>query len=95
MIDNIRTINNNLQWRVIGEWSATDARYNKPLNGSINYGFATKEKAIEYIDTLNHVANISQWQTERQPCTLSVKADKWSNMINLSGTYRVAQYINN
>lgn len=85
---------NEMPYRVLGQWSAQDADTAEPKSGSINYGFETEPKALAYIATLCHIAMMNDMYVRTEFARLDVSADKWSNMRNFQGSYRVAQYIN-
>ena len=83
-----------LQWRVVGNWSAQDEATAEQKQGSINFGFETEEKALAYIANLCSIAMQNDFYVRTEFAKLDVSADKWSNMRNFVGSYRVAQYIN-
>jgi hypothetical protein len=81
-------------WRVIGNWSAFDT-YGDYKTQTINYGFDSKELAMDYLGTLEHIAQGNEWVHNRKGGHLSVSFAEWSNLKQFVGSYRVAQYINN
>lgn len=83
-----------MPYRVLGQWSAQDADTAEQKQGSINFGFDTREKALAYIASLCSIAMRNDFYVRTEYAKLDVSADKWSNMRNFQGSYRVAQYIN-
>ena len=83
-----------MPYRVLGQWSAQDADTAEQKQGSINFGFETQEKALAYIANLCTIAMQNDFYVRTEYAKLDVSADKWSNMRNFQGSYRVAQYIN-
>ena len=83
-----------MPYRVLGQWSAQDAATAEQKQGSINFGFDTMEKALAYIASLCSIAMRNDFYVRTEYARLDVSADKWSNMRNFQGSYRVAQYIN-
>jgi hypothetical protein len=83
-----------MPYRVLGQWSAQDADTAEQKQGQINYGFETQEKALAYIANLCSIAMSNDMYVRTEFARLDVSADKWSNMRNFQGSYRVAQYIN-
>jgi len=85
---------NEMPYRVLGQWSAQDADTAEQKQGSINFGFETQEKALAYMANLCSIAMRNDFYVRTEFAKLDVSADKWSNMRNFQGSYRVAQYIN-
>ena len=85
---------NEMPYRVLGQWSAQDADTAEQKQGQINFGFETQEKALAYIANLCNIAMMNDFYVRTEFAKLDVSADKWSNMRNFQGSYRVAQYIN-
>ena len=85
---------NEMPYRVLGQWSAQDADTAEQKQGSINFGFETQEKALAYMANLCTIAMRNDFYVRTEFAKLDVSADKWSNMRNFQGSYRVAQYIN-
>jgi hypothetical protein len=85
---------NEMPYRVLGQWSAQDADTAEQKQGSINFGFETEEKALGYLANLCSIAMRNDFYVRTSFAKLDVSADKWSNMRNFQGSYRVAQYIN-
>lgn len=85
---------NEMPYRVLGQWSAQDADTAEQKQGSINFGFETEEKALGYLANLCSIAMMNDFYVRTEFAKLDVSADKWSNMRNFQGSYRVAQYIN-
>lgn len=79
------------QWRVIGNWSATDADNGQPKSGQVNYGFDTEDKALSCIANLCNIAMRNDMYVRTEFARLDVSADRWSNMRNFQGHYRVTQ----
>lgn len=88
------TIIQEMPYRVLGQWSAQDAATAEQKQGQINFGFETEEKALAYIASLCTIAMQNDMYVRTEFARLDVSADKWSNMLNFVGSYRVAQYIN-
>lgn len=89
-MDNIQE----MPYRVLGQWSAQDADTAEQKQGQINFGFETQEKALAYIANLCSIAMRNDFYVRTEFAKLDVSADKWSNMRNFVGSYRVAQYLN-
>lgn len=85
---------NEMPYRVLGQWSAQDADTAEQKQGQINFGFETQEKALAYMANLCSIAMRNDFYVRTEYAKLDVSADKWSNMRNFQGSYRVAQYIN-
>jgi len=85
---------NEMPYRVLGQWSAQDAATAEQKQGQINFGFETQEKALAYMANLCSIAMRNDFYVRTEFAKLDVSADKWSNMRNFQGSYRVAQYIN-
>lgn len=85
---------NEMPYRVLGQWSAQDADTAEQKQGQINFGFETQEKALAYMANLCSIAMRNDFYVRTEFAKLDVSADKWSNMRNFVGSYRVAQYLN-
>ena len=92
MSTSINFLADDLQWRVIGNWSATEK--GKPKQGALNYGFSTQDGALAYIANLLNIATRNEFNVRAEYGHLEVAAPKWCGMEDFQGSYRVAQYIN-
>lgn len=90
----ISVMRDGMPYRVIGHWRGTSKTYGHN-QGVIDYGFKTKEGAVNYLRCLMRIADGNNWSYKRTSETkLEVTFADWSNYKNFDATYQVACYIN-